>query len=318
MELRQLRYFTQLAGTQNLVRAAKLLNITPPHLTQQIDLLEESLAAKLVDRTSKQLELTAAGQAFLSHARAIVARMEEAQGHVARIHGGLEGRVKIGLAHSHFLGPFPKFVNEFTTLRPKVEVILHEMQPNDHLNALGDHRLDLCLERSPTPDAKVSVAVLWRDPVVVALPPGHRLAKRTRVNLADLRHENFVFLQRKGSAFAGRLYDACLHEGFAPQIVQEVSEIPAALNLVAAGLGITLAPASMALSRKDAVNLCTLVQSQISITPQQLSKGSSKVRPMAQLNGDVYAMWRSDDNNPALTEFRKNLLEWAHAQMVEL
>ena len=120
MELRQLRYFTQLAGTQNLARTAKLLNITQPDLTQQIDLLEESLAAKLVDRTSKQLELTPAGEALLPHARAIAARMEEAQGHVARIHGGLEGRVKIGLAHSHFLGPFPKFVNEFKTLRPKV------------------------------------------------------------------------------------------------------------------------------------------------------------------------------------------------------
>ena len=317
MELRQLRYFTQLVGTQNLARAAKLLNITQPDLTQQIDLLEENVAAKLLDRTSKQLELTPAGQALLPHALAIAARVEEAKGHVARVHNGLEGRVQIGLAHSHFLGPFPKFVNEFKTLRPNVEVNLREMLPTDHLNALGDRRLDLCLERSPTPDAKVSVAVLWRDPVVVALPPGHRLAKRTRVNLADLRHENFVFLQRKGSAFAGRLYDACLHEGFAPHIVQEVSEIPAALNMVAAGLGITLAPASMALLRKDAVRLCTLVQSQISITPQQVTKGSGKAPPMAQLNGDVYAMWRSDDNNPALTEFRKNLLQWAHAQLAD-
>lgn len=317
MELRQLRYFTQLANEPNMARAAKSLKMTQPALAQHIDLLEESMGVKLFDRSNKTMELSPAGKALVPHAKAISARVDEALGHVGRIHNGLEGRVQIGLAHSHFLGPFPKFVNEFRALRPKVEVNLHEMQPTDHLNALGDHRLDLCLERSPVIDANVSATVLWRDPVVVALPPGHRLAKRTRVNLADLRNENFVFLQRKGSAFAERLYDACLHEGFAPKIVQEVSEIPAALSMVAAGLGITLAPASMALLRKDGVSLCTLVQSKISIDPQQLAKGGSSVQPKAQLNGDVYAMWRTDDNNPALLELRKSLLQWAHAQIAD-
>ena len=323
MELRQLRYFEALATDLSFTQAAKRLNVSQPPLSLQIAQLEDEFGARLFERTSRSVALTPAGAALLPHAKAILARVEEARGHVARVAGGLEGRVQIGLAGSHFMGPFPKFISEFRQMKPKVELALHEMKPADHLHALRGDRLDICLSRTPAQEAQMSSALLWRDPIVAALPPGHRLAKRTRISLADLRHEEFVFLRLDSSAFAKRLFDACLREGFAPNITQQVVEIPAALNLVAAGVGVTLVPASMALLRKDAVQLCTLTQSQISINPQQIAgargaKTAKVVAPAAEkLNGDVYVMWRTADINPAVVAFRKALLEWAHEQVLD-
>ena len=317
MELRQLRYFNALATDLSFTRAAKSLNVSQPPLSHQIAQLEDELGARLFDRTSRTVSLTEAGRALLPHAKAILARLEEARGHVARVASGLEGRVQVGLAGSHFMGPFPKFINSFRQMRPKVEIALREMKPADHLHALRGDQLDICLSRTPAEDVQVSSALLWRDPVVAALPPGHRLAKRNRISLADLRNEDFVFLQRDSSAFAKRLYDACLREGFAPRIAQEVMEIPAALNLVAAGMGVTLVPASMALLSKDAIQLCTLAQSQISLTPEDVKSAGPATPAPDQLNGDVYVLWRNKDDNPAVAEFRKSLLGWAHEHVFE-
>lgn len=115
----------------------------------------------------------------MPHAQAVLARVEEARGQVQRVASGQQGRVQVGLAGSHFLGPFPKFIQQFRLQRPAVEIVLHEMKPSDHLQALRDGRLDLCVSRNPLEDAQISAALLWRDPVVVALPPGHRLAARS-------------------------------------------------------------------------------------------------------------------------------------------
>lgn len=317
MELRQLRYFDALAADLSFTKAAKHLNVSQPPLSFQIAQLEEELGARLFDRTSRSVALTQAGKALQPHAKAILSRIDEARDHVARVASGLEGRVQIGLAGSHFMGPFPRFIREFRTMKPKVELALHEMKPSDHLHALRDDRLDLCLSRTPADDVQVVSELLWRDPVVVALPPGHRLAKRTRISLADLRNEDFVFLQLDSSAFARRLHDACLREGFTPRVTQQVVEIPAALNLVASGVGVTLVPASLALLRKGAVQLCTLVQSQISIRPQHIVRGSAGDSKGEKLNGDVYLLWRSADSNPAVAEFRKALLTWAHEHVMD-
>uniref|UniRef100_UPI00286AE5C8 LysR substrate-binding domain-containing protein n=1 Tax=Polaromonas sp. TaxID=1869339 RepID=UPI00286AE5C8 len=182
-----------------------------------------------------------------------------------------------------------------------------EMKPADHLQALRDGRLDLSVSRNPIKDppagdAPLSAALLWRDPVVVALPPGHRLASRRQLGLADLRDEDFVFLRLDSSPFAARLFDACVQTGFAPRIVQQVIEVPAALNLVAAGLGLALVPASMALLRADAVGICHLGK-----LPG--ARGRKALAP--EVNGDVYVLWRAGDEAPAVAEFKKRLLEWA-------
>ena len=311
MELRQLRYFTVLAAELSFTRAARKLHVSQPPLSYQIASLETELGARLFNRTSRSVVLSEAGKAFLPHAQAVLARLDEARSHVQRIANGLQGRVQVGLAGSHFLGPFPQFIQQFRLLRPDLEVALQEMTPAEHLQALRDGRLDLCVSRNAmnTPDGEgeISAVLLWRDPVVVALPPGHRLASRSRLRLAELKNEDFVFLRLGSSAFAGRMFDACVQAGFAPRIVQQVVEVPATLNLVAAGLGVALVPTSMALLRADSVSICSL---EPVASPEA---GGARGKAGAELNGDVYVLWRSADAAPAVAEFRKQLLDWAHA-----
>jgi len=291
MEFRQLRYFTVLAEELSFTRAARRLHVSQPPLSFQMARLEAELGARLFDRTNRSVVLSTAGRAFLPHAQAVLARLEEARSQVALVAKGLQGRVQVGLAGSHFLGPFPQFIQQFRQQRPEVEVVLHEMKPSEHLQALRDGRLDFSVSRNPLSDSHISARLLWRDPVVAVFPPGHRLAGSGQIELAALRDEDFVFLRLDSSPFAARLFNACVQSGFAPRIVQQVVEIPAVLNLVAAGLGVALVPASLATLRSDAVCSSRL------ISPKS--------------DGDVYVLWRTGNPSPAMAAFKALLLDWA-------
>lgn len=298
MELRQLRYFALVASELSFTRAALKLHVSQPPLSYQIANLEAELGARLFNRTSRNVELSEAGKALLPHALAVLARIDQARDHVQRVAQGMEGRVHVGLAGSHFLGPFPEFIKQFRERRPGLDIVLHEMKPADHVQALREGQLDLSVSRSAPPDNDLAAVLLWRDPVVLAIPLGHRLAGRSRIRLAQLKDEDFVFLRLDSSAFARRLFDACVAAGFAPRIVQQVVEIPAVLNLVAAGLGVALVPVSLARLRRDAVAIC---------------KVGSDLQA-AGVSGDVYLLRRSEDPSPAVLEFAEALRHWASAR----
>ncbi len=291
MDLKQLRYFAALAQELSFTRAARKLHVSQPPLSFQIANLESDLGARLFNRTSRSVELSEAGRALLPHALAVLERIDEARHDVRRVASGLEGWVKVGLAGSHFLGPFPHFIRQFRERRPGVEVALNEMKPADQLQALRDGRIDLSISRTPVADGQLDSHLLWREPVVAAVPRDHPLSRRKRIQLADLRVQDFVFLRLDSSAFAQRLFDACVQVGFTPRIVQQVVEIPAAINLVAAGLGVALVPASLAGVRNEAVALCAL---------------GSAMPP-----ADVYALVRTGTPQPALREFTDSLRAWA-------
>lgn len=291
MELRQLRYFTVLAEELSFTRAAKRLHVSQPPLSFQIANLEEELGTRLFHRTSRSVELSAAGKAFLDHARAVLERLDEARRHVQRISEGLEGRVRVGLAGSHFLGPLPQFIREFRERRPLVEISLQEMRPVDHLQALRERRLDVTISRREIDDGELVSRLLWHDPVAAVLPRGHRLASRRLLSLTDLRDESFVFLRMDSSWFAQRVHDACVAAGFAPHIVQQVVEVPAAVNLVAAGIGVSLVPRSLATLRSDSVVVCRLRD--------------------AMPPGDVHVLQHHAETQPAVLQFIEQLVDWA-------
>lgn len=245
MELRQLRYFVVLAEELSFTRAAERLHISQPPLSLQVAQLENELGVKLFERTSRRVELTEPGQVFLADVRAVLGRLKDATARVRAVDLGLAGRIEIGLSGSHFLGPLSTLIAAHERSHPDVAIVLNEMSPADQLEALREHRIDLSISRTAIEDELLTSALLWPDPVIVALPPGHRLAAFSRISGAELADERFVVLRRETSTFAQSVLDYLSQDGVMPEISQTVSEIPAQLYLVAAGLGIALVPQSV-------------------------------------------------------------------------
>ncbi len=245
MELRQLRYFTALAEELNFTRAAERLHISQPPLSAQIAQLEDELGVKLFERNSRKVSLTDAGSAFLRDVRVIQSRLKEATQRVQDIHGGLAGRIEIGLSGSHFLGPLPLCISELAQAFPDIDVVLNEMAPNDQIEALREQRIDISISRQPIEDDLLCSEALWSDPLWVALPKTHLLAPpQDLLPLNALAKERFIMLRRDTSRFAQHIYNACLTKGFTPNVVHAVTEVPAQLSLVGAGLGVAIVPGS--------------------------------------------------------------------------
>ncbi|MGP1613515.1 MAG: LysR substrate-binding domain-containing protein [Pollutimonas bauzanensis] len=284
MNLRQLRYFVVVAEELSFTRAADRLHISQPPLSQQIALLEEELGVKLFTRSNRRVELTEPGRVFLLDMRSTLNHIKNATVRVRAIEQGLAGRIEVGLSSSHFLGPLPRLIFKYSRTHPGVAVALNEMRPVDQIEALLERRVDICISRSPVDDLLLCSLPLWKDPAVVALPLGHRLAERRELKIADLKKENFVLLRREGSPFAQHIHERFAVAGFLPNIVQTVEEIPAQLYLVAAGLGIAIVPQSTR-ARIPGIASCRLTE--------------------IIMKTDVYGVIRKDNQKKALDAFLK-------------
>ena len=254
MELRHLRYFLVVAEELSFTAAAARLRISQPPLSQQIQDLEAELKTALFLRTSRRVELTTAGAAFLDHAKSILGQVGQAVEQTRAIGLGKTGKLDIGTTGSVLLGPLASIINAYSRRFPEVVVRLREMAPLAQLASLHARKTDISLLRIPAEDPELVNEVAWREKVWVALPRGHRLSKHGRLRLVDLRDEDHVFLRLEDSRFAQYLRDCCVEAGFIPRITQEVVEAYSLTSLVAGGLGIALVPESVQhLSRRGVV-----------------------------------------------------------------
>jgi DNA-binding transcriptional LysR family regulator len=245
MELRHLRYFVALAEELSFTAAARRLNISQPPLSQQIRDLESELGAALFQRTSRRVELTAAGALFLEHARSILAQVARASEQTRAVGVGKLGRLGIGTTGSVLLGHLGGVLADYRRHFPVVGVTLHEMAPTEQMTALVDRRIDISFSRTASSDPRLENLLAWREKVAVALPAGHPLGQRPRLELGDLRDQDHVFLRLETSPFAQYIQSCCIEAGFVPRIAQEVVEAYSLVSLVAAGMGVALVPASV-------------------------------------------------------------------------
>jgi DNA-binding transcriptional LysR family regulator len=242
MELRHLRYFVAVADELSFTAAAHRLHVSQPPLSQQIRDLEHELKTALFARTSRRVELTAAGSVFLEHARAILAQAEQAAEQARAIGFGHIGTLDIGTTGSVLLGPLGSLIAAFSARFPQVMVRLYEMSPQEQQAALHARRTDISFLRRPSQDPDLVDELAWAEDVMVALPERHRLVAEERLALATLRDEAHVFLRLRDSAFAQYLRECCIGAGFVPRISQQVVESHSLVSLVAAGLGVALVP----------------------------------------------------------------------------
>jgi DNA-binding transcriptional LysR family regulator len=248
MELRHLRYFVAVAHEGHVTRAAEKLNIAQPPLSQQIKALEAEIGAPLFVRHPRGVALTDAGRSFLGDAEAILASVGHAAQRARRTARGETGRIAVGFTTSAPFHPLvARAIREFRSARPDVSFVLEESSSGDLLAGLREDRLDIAFIRSGVTDSEgLTVHPLLNEDMAAALPARHRLARRPTLALKELANETFILYRRPdGRGLFDVIIAACAAAGFSPHVGQEAPRIVSTLNLVAAGLGVTIVPASL-------------------------------------------------------------------------
>jgi DNA-binding transcriptional LysR family regulator len=259
LDLRLLRYFLVVAEELHITRAAARLGIQQAPLSQQIKAFERTLGAQLFHRKPRGVELTAAGVALRREAAAILASVDRAVDTTRRVSRGEQGQIRIGLTTSACFHPFPpRAIRQFRRAHPQMKIEFEQNSTPGLIERLQSGRVDVAFIRTAIgqPDG-IRVSPLIEEPMVVALPAGHPLARASKpraITIRSLAHEKFIGYPR--AAGAG-LYDAviaaCIAGGFSPDIAYEAPQIVSTLNLVAAGMGISIVPSSMQRLRLDKV-----------------------------------------------------------------
>jgi DNA-binding transcriptional LysR family regulator len=246
MELRHLRYYVAVAEECHFGRAADRLHIAQPHLSQQVKQLEAELGVQLLVRSTRRVELTAAGERFLVRARDLLGGVELAADEAVRVAAGEVGHVAIGFTGTATYELLPSLSKALRQELPGVSLDLRgEMLTPSQTEGLVDGRLDIGLLRPPVGDADLTTTVLRLEPLIAALPDGHALASGTHVDIADLRHEPLVgYPSRHRSVIHDAVQEACRAAGFTARPT-EVAETSTLIAFVAAGLGVALVPRSV-------------------------------------------------------------------------
>lgn len=285
MELRQLRYFVAVAEEENLTRAAARLRIAQPPLSVQIQKLESELGVPLLHRMARGVALTEAGRALLEDAQRIIAEVDRAAREVADIGAGTVGRLSIGFVPSASNVVLPPLLREFKAAYPQVALFLWEQRPDEVVAHLHDRRIDAGLFYLPLRDPGLRIRTVAEEPLVLALPSAHRLARRAEVDLAELADEAFVMPARHDMpGLYAIVSQACHRAGFTPTVVQgEVWLMQTIVGLVAGGVGVAVVPESV----------------------RHLHRSGVTYLPMrdADVRAEMGIAWREDAASPVLRAF---------------
>lgn len=243
IELRHLRYFVAVAEELHFGRAATRLHLAQPPLSQQIRKLEEILGYPLFVRTSRAVKLTAAGEIFLERARRTLRNVQDDIEEARAIGRGDEGSLRVGFIGSGMLTPLPAVLGRYRELYPRVQLQLSELYTAGIADLLNRGTLDAGFLRDGGSIDGLHIEPLFSEQFVAVLPATHRLAGEREISPADLRDEPFVYF----TPAAGRLaYEKPIaifeKHGFRPQVVQEAPQWLTILQLVGAGLGVSVGP----------------------------------------------------------------------------
>jgi DNA-binding transcriptional LysR family regulator len=247
MELRQLRYFVEIAEQASFTRAAETLAVAQPALTAQMHKLEAEFGAPLFIRTKRGITLTDVGRATLDAARATL-HAADATKRVARLTAELEGaEVNVAYSRTFPVAQLARIVRGFRRERPDVRLRLREMWSKDQVEALADGEIDFGFrqirgrERAKLAERGIVAIKTGEETLSLAVPSTHALATRRTVTLPELADENFVMLSvPQGESVREFLFEATRRAGFTPRIVQEATDLRLSLGLVSAELGVAV------------------------------------------------------------------------------
>ncbi|MEV1112396.1 LysR substrate-binding domain-containing protein [Micromonospora sp. NPDC049751] len=245
-ELRHLRYFVAVAEELHFGRAAVRLRMAQPPLSQQIRQLEAMIGTPLFVRTSRSVALTPAGEAYLVRCRRVLAAVSDDLHEASRIGRGEQGRFDIGFVSSAIQLGLAGPIRRFRERHPAVHLRLHEAYTAQIVDRLLSGEVDLGVVRDADDHDDLVGVTFATESFVAVLPADHPHARSRAINAAVLRDDPFVFIPRMaGERAYQRNLRPCLEAGYTPSIVQDAGNWTTVVHLVAAGLGVTIAPASI-------------------------------------------------------------------------
>jgi DNA-binding transcriptional LysR family regulator len=265
MELRQLRYLVALAEERHFTRAAEREHIAQPALSQQIRRLEDEVGVALVERTTRRVAMTNAGELLVARARRILAEVDAAHAEMQRLTGVQTGHVSVGAMHT--MGPIDVSLALaiFHERHPGVELTVREQSSEELAEMLRVDELDLAFlsvtERIESHG--LGLRQLVSEELVAVLPREHRLGARRRVHMAELSGEEFI-AYREGARLRELLVSAGHEAGFEPRVKLESNESGRIRALVARGLGVAILPRSDAAGPGADVAVATLIEPALS------------------------------------------------------
>lgn len=280
-ELAQLRCFTTVATELNFRRAAERLNMTQPPLSRQIQLLEHHLGVSLFTRSTRSVALTAAGRAFFAEAQSLLEQAQAAALSAKRFAAGDIGSVTISFVASAVYEFLPQVIAEARLKQPDIRISLSEMNTYQQHEALRSRRIDLGIARSALRQPGFESECLVREPFVLAVPAGHRLAAGP-VQVGDLQGEPFLMYAHSAYQPWNELLTGMFRSArVAPEYVQWLGSSLTILALVNAGMGLALVPRCA-----SSVVFRNVVFRDIDLGPG--------------VESELHLIWGADNDNPAL------------------
>lgn len=284
MELRHLRYFAAVARELNFSRAAEVLRVAQPAVSRQVRQLEEELCVTLIERNSAHVQLTDAGREFLSHVDRLLAQLDIAVTAAQETDRGNQGRLVISNDWRLMVGVIPESVGVFRERYPRVAVDLVELTIGEQIGALREGRVHLgFLPRTlfVARDGLDTLFIVASD-IVALVPPGHRLARRARIRLVDLKAETWLCIGGSSApSHRQSIIQTCHLAGVTPKFGKAAHSIQSLFGLVASGYGITLLPRCV-----------------VSSGDLQLRCISTDCEPV-----EILAVWRRDEPSVHLRRF---------------
>jgi DNA-binding transcriptional LysR family regulator len=246
LNVQRLRILREVVGRGSFSEAATALDYTQSAVSQAVATLEAEIGATLIERDRRGLRPTVAGAALVEHADGILARLEAAEDDLAAIIGLRGGRLRMASFPTAGATLMPLAIARFRRAHPEIELSLAEGEPEDIAPRLRSGEIDLALlfdfpGVTESPGGGLLTEQLLEDPMHVALPASHRLARRPELRLEELHAEAWV--QTSSSSPCARHVVRCCHAaGFEPTVSFESDDYQTVQGLVAAGVGVALVP----------------------------------------------------------------------------
>ncbi|TDL70855.1 MULTISPECIES: LysR family transcriptional regulator [Paenibacillus] len=240
MELLQLKYFLTVARCEHVTEAAGKLHVTQSSLSKTIQRLEDDLGVPLFDRIGRKLRLNDFGRTFLQRTEKALFELEQGKREIADLSNPDQGTLQLAVTTASTL---PGILREFRKNKPDIQFHVQMVSLENMSRLLHRGEVDFCLSSPPIQGDDIECQLLYDDPIVVAVPMGHRYADRTSIQLTELKDEWFVGV-KQGYGVRDMVDSVCQSVGFVPKYVYEGDEPARLTALVEAEIGLAFIPST--------------------------------------------------------------------------